>query len=233
MRQGLQVHRPAAPACLEPGPEAHEAAGNASELRSRCCSESASACPASPCGPRSSSAFPARRDQDVDELLRLRAATTRFDHLGVFTYSHEEGTSAFSLDDDVPARQKQARRTRVMNLQKRLVSARQRASIGGRVRILIDGPSGDHDLVLKGRLMTQAPDIDAVGVSHRVRSVGLSGRRFCRGRDRRSARLRPDCATCAQPSGRTRCAIILCSEPGCRTEVGVCPLFSFKGVDPA
>jgi len=79
----------------------------------------------------------------------------------VFTYSHEEGTSAFTLPDDVPRRAKAARRTRVMGLQRRLVSERNRGRIGDRVRILVDGPASEHELVLKGRLETQAPDIDA------------------------------------------------------------------------
>ena len=48
-----------------------------------------------------------------------------------------------------------------MGLLKRLVRRRQRGRVGDVTRILVDGPSGEHDLVLKGRLMTQAPDIDA------------------------------------------------------------------------
>jgi ribosomal protein S12 methylthiotransferase len=104
--------------------------------------------------------FPGETDQDVEELLSFVEAQ-RFDHVGVFTYSHEEGTSAHALDDDLPAKEKQARRSRVMALQKRLVRSRQKGRIGRTVRMIVDGPSGDHDLVLKGRLMTQAPDIDA------------------------------------------------------------------------
>jgi ribosomal protein S12 methylthiotransferase len=104
--------------------------------------------------------FPGETDRDVDELTAF-VEEHRFDHVGVFTYSHEEGTSAFELADDVPARDKQARRRRVMTLQKRLVGKRLRGRVGEVARIVIDGPSGDHDLVLKGRLMTQAPDIDA------------------------------------------------------------------------
>jgi ribosomal protein S12 methylthiotransferase len=104
--------------------------------------------------------FPGETAADVDELVSF-VEEHRFDHLGVFTYSHEDGTSAFALADDVPAGEKRARRRRVMGLQKRLVGQRQRARIGGVARILVDGPSGDHDLVLKGRLMTQAPDIDS------------------------------------------------------------------------
>jgi ribosomal protein S12 methylthiotransferase len=104
--------------------------------------------------------FPGETHADVDELCGF-IGDHAFDHVGVFTYSHEEGTTAFQLDDDVPAKAKRARRARVMGLQKRLVEARQRGRVGERVRVLVDGPSPDHELVLKARLATQAPDIDA------------------------------------------------------------------------
>jgi ribosomal protein S12 methylthiotransferase len=104
--------------------------------------------------------FPGETEADVDQLSAF-LGDHAFDHVGVFTYSHEEGTSAYQLNDDVPARAKTARRARVMGLQKRLVGKRQRDRIGQRVRVLVDGPSPDHDLVVKARLSTQAPDIDA------------------------------------------------------------------------
>ena len=104
--------------------------------------------------------FPGETEADVDELCGF-ITDHPFDHVGVFTYSHEEGTSAHQLEDDVPAREKAARRARVMSLQKRFVKKRQHARIGERVRVLVDGPSPDHDLVVRARLATQAPDIDA------------------------------------------------------------------------
>ncbi len=104
--------------------------------------------------------FPGETEADVDQLCAF-IGDHAFDHVGVFTYSHEEGTSAYELDDDVPARAKAARRSRVMGLQKRLVQKRQRARIGQRVRVMVDGPSPEHDLVLRARLSTQAPEIDA------------------------------------------------------------------------
>jgi ribosomal protein S12 methylthiotransferase len=104
--------------------------------------------------------FPGETDRDLAELTGF-ISDHAFDHVGVFTYSHEDGTSAYQLDDDVPARAKAARRGEVMGLQKKLIQTRQRARIGGRARVLVDGPSSDHDLVLKARLATQAPDIDA------------------------------------------------------------------------
>jgi ribosomal protein S12 methylthiotransferase len=104
--------------------------------------------------------FPGETDGDVDELSEF-INDHAFDHVGVFTYSHEEGTSAYALPDDVPAAEKRARRSRVMSLQQRLIAARQRRRIGERTRVLVDGPSADHPLVVKGRLASQAPEIDA------------------------------------------------------------------------
>jgi len=104
--------------------------------------------------------FPGEEEADVDELCRF-VEDHAFDHVGVFTYSHEEGTSAFDLDNDVPAADKTARQRRIMSLQKRLIRRRQHSRIGERTRVMVDGPARDHDLVLKGRLSTQAPDIDA------------------------------------------------------------------------
>jgi ribosomal protein S12 methylthiotransferase len=104
--------------------------------------------------------FPGETDADLTALHEF-VSDHAFDHVGVFTYSHEEGTSAYVLADDVPARVKKARRAAVMGLQARLAARRQRGRIGERTRVLVDGPSPDHDLVLKARLASQAPEIDS------------------------------------------------------------------------
>jgi ribosomal protein S12 methylthiotransferase len=82
--------------------------------------------------------------------------------VGVFTYSHEEGTRAHDLVDDVPAKVKKARRDAVMKLQKQIVARRLKARKGERVRVMVDGPSPESELVVLGRLEGQAPDIDAI-----------------------------------------------------------------------
>ena len=87
---------------------------------------------------------------------------TGFDHVGVFTYSHEEGTRAYAMDDDVPADVKAARRDAVMQLQKQIVAKKLKARRGEIVRVMVDGPSPESPLVMQGRLEGQAPDIDAV-----------------------------------------------------------------------
>jgi ribosomal protein S12 methylthiotransferase len=82
--------------------------------------------------------------------------------VGVFTYSHEEGTTAYGLKDDVPAATKASRRHALMAEQKQIVARAQRKRIGTRVQVMVDGPSPEHDLVWQGRLAGQAPEIDPV-----------------------------------------------------------------------
>jgi ribosomal protein S12 methylthiotransferase len=105
--------------------------------------------------------FPGETDADFAELQDF-VKIVSFDHLGVFTYSHEEGTSAHVLADDVPARVKKRRQSRLMSLQKQLVAKAQQLRVGQQVRLLVDGPSFEHELVLRARLEGHAPDIDPV-----------------------------------------------------------------------
>jgi ribosomal protein S12 methylthiotransferase len=105
--------------------------------------------------------YPGETQEDVDELLDFVGAMA-FSHVGVFTYSHEEGTSAHDLTDDVPAAVKEQRRAAVMRRQRQIVTRANRERTGHRVRLLVDGPSSEHDLVLRARSAGQAPDIDPV-----------------------------------------------------------------------
>jgi len=103
--------------------------------------------------------YPGETEHDFAQLDAF-VADIEFDHIGVFTYSHEEGTRAYAVEDDVPTATKRQRRDRLMKRQQRIVSRRQRDRIGSEVRVMIDGPSPEHELVVQGRLEGQAPDID-------------------------------------------------------------------------
>jgi len=105
--------------------------------------------------------FPGETADDFAQLESF-VEEMRFDHVGVFTYSHEEGTTAHAMVDDVPAVLKKQRQAKLMRLQKKIVAARQRDRVGQQVRLLVDGPSSDHELVLRARIEGQAPDIDPV-----------------------------------------------------------------------
>jgi ribosomal protein S12 methylthiotransferase len=105
--------------------------------------------------------FPGETGADYREL-RSFIREIEFDHVGVFTYSHEEGTRAHALTDDVPAERKAARRGELMFTQAGIVARRQRGRVGTVVPVMIDGPSPESELVLTGRTAGQAPDIDSV-----------------------------------------------------------------------
>ena len=103
--------------------------------------------------------FPGETDDDFAELLAFVEAG-QFDNVGVFTFSDEEGTSSFDLDGRVGARVKESRRRRLMALQKKISMRRNRRRVGERVEVLVEGTHADTDLLLRGRLATQAPEID-------------------------------------------------------------------------
>jgi ribosomal protein S12 methylthiotransferase len=103
--------------------------------------------------------FPGETEADFAELQSFVRAI-EFDHVGVFTYSHEEGTSAHGLADDVPAKLKRRRQAALMSTQRRIVASAQKQRVGQTLRLVVDGPAAEHELVLRGRLEGQAPDID-------------------------------------------------------------------------
>jgi len=103
--------------------------------------------------------FPGETEEDFERLQEfVRAA--QFDNVGVFTFSDEEGTASFDLPGRVPARVRESRRRRLMALQKRISARRNRARVGQRLEVLVEGAHPDSDLLLRGRLATQAPEID-------------------------------------------------------------------------
>ncbi len=85
-----------------------------------------------------------------------------FDRVGVFTYSHEEGTPAYDLPNQVPAAIAQERHDRLMEIQAEISLKKHQQLVGSVQTVLIDGESQESELLLEGRLEGQAPDIDGV-----------------------------------------------------------------------
>ena len=105
--------------------------------------------------------FPGETDADFEELLAFVQAA-QFDNVGVFTYSDEEGTTAFDHADRVAPGLKEKRRRRLMAAQKRIAGRRNRSRLGERVEVLVEGPHPESDLLLRGRTAGQAPEIDGM-----------------------------------------------------------------------
>jgi ribosomal protein S12 methylthiotransferase len=103
--------------------------------------------------------FPGETEDDFAQLLGFVEAA-QFDNVGVFTFSDEEGTTSFDLPGRVPARTKEARRRKLMALQKRIASRRNKRRVGERLEVLVEGAHPETELILQGRSAGQAPEID-------------------------------------------------------------------------
>jgi ribosomal protein S12 methylthiotransferase len=103
--------------------------------------------------------FPGETDAEFQELLAF-VERAEFDNVGVFTYSDEEGTAAFDLASRVPALVKANRKRQLMALQKRVSQRKHRAKVGARFEVLVEGPHPESELLLAGRLSSQAHEID-------------------------------------------------------------------------
>lgn len=101
--------------------------------------------------------FPGETDEDFEELMDF-VRTARFDRMGAFAYSEEEGTyAADNYEDDVPAEVKQARLDRLMALQEEISAELLAEKVGQTFRIVVDRKEGDYYI---GRTEYDSPEVD-------------------------------------------------------------------------
>ncbi len=100
--------------------------------------------------------YPGETKEKFQELKQW-VQDTKFDRLGVFTYSHEENTSAYDLEDDVPEKTKKARADEIMDLQTHISWELNQKKIGRTFKVLFDRKEGDYFI---GRTEFDSPDVD-------------------------------------------------------------------------
>jgi len=100
--------------------------------------------------------FPGETQADFEEMLQW-VENTRFDRLGIFTYSHEENTHAYSLKDDVPAKTKRKRADAIMEAQSHISYELNQRFVGREMQVLIDRVEGDSYI---GRTQFDSPEVD-------------------------------------------------------------------------
>ncbi len=105
--------------------------------------------------------FPGETQTKFTRLLSF-VRETRFDHLGVFTYSREEGTKAASYASRIAERKKESRRQLLMEEQAIISYNVNQSLIGSIQEVMIEGLSGGHDFEYTGRCRRQAPEIDGI-----------------------------------------------------------------------
>jgi ribosomal protein S12 methylthiotransferase len=100
--------------------------------------------------------YPGETQADFEEMMNW-VEQTKFDRLGVFTYSHEENTHAYNVKDDVPARTKKKRADAIMEVQSSISLERNQQYVGRDMRVLIDKVEGDFYI---GRTEYDSPEVD-------------------------------------------------------------------------
>jgi ribosomal protein S12 methylthiotransferase len=105
--------------------------------------------------------YPGETEEQFRQLHEF-VGEAHFDHVGVFSYSQEEDTEAFSFPDPIDEKLQEERRGRLMELQKSISWKKNQARVGTKVKILVEGTSEENEWVRYGRLASQAPEIDGV-----------------------------------------------------------------------
>jgi ribosomal protein S12 methylthiotransferase len=100
--------------------------------------------------------FPGETEADFEDMCRF-VEEVRFERLGVFQYSHEEGTSGYLLEDDIPDEVKQSRANHLMEIQQQISLEKNEERIGKVYKVLIDRKEGDYFV---GRTEYDSPEVD-------------------------------------------------------------------------
>ncbi len=102
---------------------------------------------------------PGETDEDFDELVSF-VEWAKFEHVGVFRYSDEETSASTEQDGKVPAKVAASRHRKLMATQRKIARAKNKTLLGRELDVLVEGPSEEHELVMKGRHAGQAPEVD-------------------------------------------------------------------------
>lgn len=100
--------------------------------------------------------YPGETHQDFEEMMQW-VEDTRFDRLGCFTYSHEEKTHAYSLEDNIPEEEKQSRVEQIMELQQQISYEINQEKVGNDYKVLIDRTEENYFV---GRTEFDSPEVD-------------------------------------------------------------------------
>jgi ribosomal protein S12 methylthiotransferase len=116
--------------------------------------------------------FPGETEDDFKELCEF-VEEQRFQHMGAFEFSREEGTPSFDLPNQLTARVKAQRRKAIMKIQRAISRDYMQGIVGKTVEVLVEGPSPETPLLLQGRHAGQAPEIDgAVFINDGIANAG-------------------------------------------------------------
>lgn len=103
--------------------------------------------------------FPGETEKEFEELCEL-VREARFDWMGAFSYSDQDGAKAYELEKKVSPREIERRRKHLMSIQRQISKKKKKALVGREFDLLLEGESEESELLLEGRTLMHAPEID-------------------------------------------------------------------------
>jgi ribosomal protein S12 methylthiotransferase len=103
--------------------------------------------------------FPGETEQEFEELCDF-VREAKFDWMGTFSYSDQEGADAYGLDKKLSPREIERRRKHLMGIQRQISKKKKKALVGQEFDLLLEGMSEETDLLMEGRTSMHAPEID-------------------------------------------------------------------------
>jgi ribosomal protein S12 methylthiotransferase len=113
--------------------------------------------------------FPGESEKEFEELIEF-VKEVRFERLGCFVYSREEGTPAYRIKGQVPLKEKSRRFDLLMSLQQEIAGELNRKLLGRRLQLLIDAEESEHYI---GRTEYDAPEVDGVVYLQKTKGIKI------------------------------------------------------------
>jgi ribosomal protein S12 methylthiotransferase len=103
--------------------------------------------------------FPGETEKEFEELCDF-VREAQFDWMGTFSYSDQDGADAYALDQKIPVREIEQRRKHLMGIQQKISKKKKKVLVGQEFDLLLEGTSDETDLLMEGRTVMHAPEID-------------------------------------------------------------------------
>lgn len=121
--------------------------------------------------------FPGETDEQFEELLSF-VQEFPLNHVGIFTYSQEEGTPAGKMDNQIAESVKKKRKKRLAAVQHKVTHSLNQKMIGNKIEVVVEGHHPESELLLVGRYFGQAPEIDGQVILNDWKPVKAFGERY-------------------------------------------------------
>lgn len=121
--------------------------------------------------------FPSETDEEFEELCQF-VQDYPLDNVGVFQFSQEKGSHAYTMEEQISEKVKQKRYDRLMKILHRTSKKQNQRWIGQKLEVFVEGYHPDSELLMRGRFFGQSPDIDGIVILNQHDKVDAFGKKY-------------------------------------------------------